>query len=157
MVHVLKATKIRIYRQLLQDGVFVLKKDFEFNHEETGVPNLHCFILVRSLKDKGFLEEIFNWGYTYYYLNKEGCEYLKEKLGISADNVIPKTFKPTTVNYISKDEDEEERPRRNFGARGARDEGRGARRGREGRREGAEDKPAGDAATETPAAEVSKE
>ena len=35
MVHVLKATKIRIYRQLLQDGVFVLKKDFEGNHEET--------------------------------------------------------------------------------------------------------------------------
>ena len=164
MVHVLKATKIRIYRQLLQDGVFVLKKDFEGTHEETSVPNLHCFILVRSLKDKGFLEEIFNWGFTYYYLNKEGCEHLKEKLGISADNVIPKTFKPSTVNYISKEEDEEERPRRPFGNRregGDRDGARGGDRdgrrrgvGREGRREGA----AEGAATEgAPAAETKEE
>ena len=101
---------------------------------------------MRSLKDKGFLEEIFNWGFTYYYLNKEGCEHLKEKLGISADNVIPKTFKPSNVNYISKEEDEEERPRRPFGGNrreGGRDGPRGGDRdgrerrgvGREGRKE----------------------
>jgi hypothetical protein len=135
-----------------------LKKDFEFNHEETGVPNLHCFILIRSLKDKGFLEEIFNWGYTYYYLNKEGCEHLKEKLGISADNVIPKTFKPSTVNYISRDEDEEERPRRNFGGRdGPREDRDRPRRGREGRKEATEETPAANVVAETPAAEVAQE
>lgn len=144
MVHVLKATKIRIYKQLLQDGVFVLKKDFEGSHEETGVPNLHCYLLVRSLKDRGFLEEIFNWGFTYYYLNKEGCEYLKTKLGISADNVIPKTFKASNVNFISKEEDEEDRPRRQFnkgGRTGGRDgqrDGRNRRVGRDARREGEE-------------------
>ncbi|EAS06405.1 40S ribosomal protein S10, putative (macronuclear) [Tetrahymena thermophila SB210] len=141
MVHVLKATKIRIYKQLLQDGVFVLKKDFEGHHEETGVPNLHCYILVRSLKDRGFLEEIFNWGFTYYYLNKEGCEYLKTKLGISADNVIPKTFKASNVNFISKEEDEEERPRRQFnkGGRTGERDGRNKRGvGRGTRREGEE-------------------
>lgn len=154
MVHVLKVTKIKIYKQLLQDGVFVLKKDFEGQHEETKVANLHCFILVRSLKDRGYLEEIFNWGFTYYYLNKEGCEYLKEKLGISADNVIPKTFKPSTTNYISKEEDDEERTRRPFGNRrdGGRDGQRGERDGRgRGRgvgREGRKDEGATEGAAE---------
>ena len=127
----LKATKIKIYRQLLQDGVFVLKKDFIGNHEETKVPNLHCFILVRALKDRGLLEEVFNWGYTYYYLNLKGCEYLKEKLGISADNVIPNTFKPNNKNYISKEDDDEEgRAKRRFGGAG-----RGGARGNDGGRD----------------------
>ena len=77
------------------------------------------------------LEEVFNWGYTYYYLNLKGCEYLKEKLGISADNVIPNTFKPNNKNYISKEDDDEEgRAKRRFGAGG-----RGGPRGNEGGRD----------------------
>ena len=30
-------------------------------HEETKVPNLHVWMLLRSLKDKGLVEEHFNW------------------------------------------------------------------------------------------------
>ncbi|EGR28291.1 hypothetical protein IMG5_179480, partial [Ichthyophthirius multifiliis] len=146
MVHVPKQTKIKIYKQLLNDGVFVLKKDFQGNHEETGVPNLHCYILLRSLKDRGLMEEVYNWGFTYLYLNLKGCEYLKEKLGISADNVIPNTFKASKQNYISREEEDEEgRAKRRFnnprgGARGEggrRGYGQGGRR-REGENQGEE-------------------
>ncbi|EGR31492.1 hypothetical protein IMG5_108110 [Ichthyophthirius multifiliis] len=131
MVHVPKQTKIKIYKQLLNDGVFVLKKDFQGNHEETNVPNLHCYILLRSLKDRGLMEEVYNWGFTYLYLNLKGCEYLKEKLGISADNVIPNTFKASKQNYISREEDDEEgKARRRMGGAGP----RGGNRGEGGRR-----------------------
>jgi len=36
---------------------------------------------MRSLKDKGLAELIFNWGYYYYYVNINGVKFLRDSLG----------------------------------------------------------------------------
>jgi len=35
-------------------------------------------MLMRSLKDKGFLELVYNWGYFYYYITTEGVAHLRQ-------------------------------------------------------------------------------
>jgi len=58
---------------LLAEGVIVVKKDFKLpKHSETDVPNLHVWMLMRSLKDRGLVDLVFNWQYYYYYVKLEG-------------------------------------------------------------------------------------
>jgi DNA-binding PadR family transcriptional regulator len=49
-------------------------------------------MLLRSLKDRGFVELIFNWQYYYYFLNENGKKYLAEFLGLT-EEVVPLTWK----------------------------------------------------------------
>ena len=56
MVLIQKADKKAIYRYLLQEGVVVLHKDFSTQaHKGTGVANIQVRMLLRSLKDRGFV------------------------------------------------------------------------------------------------------
>jgi small subunit ribosomal protein S10e len=93
MVLVSKADKKSIYRYLLLEGVIVFHKDFSTQpHKGTSVPNIAVRMLLKSLKDRGFVELVFNWQYFYYFLNAEGKKYLSEYLGLTED-VIPLTWK----------------------------------------------------------------
>ena len=77
MVLVQKADKKTVYRYLLHEGVIVFHKDFSvLPHKGTGVQNIHVRMLLRSLKDRGFVDLVFNWQYFYYFLNAEGKKYI---------------------------------------------------------------------------------
>jgi small subunit ribosomal protein S10e len=93
MVQIQKQDKKRVYTYLLKEGVIVIQKDFSLDpHKATGVPNLQVWMLLRSLKDRGFVELIFNWQYYYYFLNENGKKYLAEFLGLT-EEVVPLTWK----------------------------------------------------------------
>ena len=63
MVLVPKENKKKIYRYLLQEGVIVVKKDSYLpKHQQIAdVTNLHVMMIIKSLKSKGLLNEIFSW------------------------------------------------------------------------------------------------
>lgn len=93
MVQIQKSDKKNVYRYLLQEGVIVFHKDFsEQAHKGTGVANIQVRMLLRSLKDRGFVELVFNWQYFYYFLNAEGKKYISEFMGLTED-VVPLTWK----------------------------------------------------------------
>ena len=93
MVLIQKADKKAVYRYLLQEGVIVHHKDYSTQvHKGTGVSNIQVRMLLRSLKDRGFVELVFNWQYFYYFLNAEGKKYVSEFLGLTED-VVPLTWK----------------------------------------------------------------
>ena len=54
-------------------------------------------MVVKSLKSRGFLEEVFNWQWCYYFLNEKGVKYLVNFLGLRED-VVPATYKKTKLN-----------------------------------------------------------
>jgi hypothetical protein len=58
-------------------------------------------MLLRSLKDRGFVELIFNWQYYYYFLNENGKKYLAEFLGLT-EEVVPLTWKYYFSLYLEK-------------------------------------------------------
>ena len=63
MVLVSKENKRKIYEYLLNEGVLVVKKDSYLpKHQHlTDVPNLHVMMIVKSLKSKGFVQDVFCW------------------------------------------------------------------------------------------------
>ena len=93
MVQIQKSEKKAVYRYLLQEGVIVFHKDFTTQpHKGTNVPNIHVRALLRSLKDRGLVELVFNWQYFYYFINNEGKKFLSEFLGLT-EEVVPLTWK----------------------------------------------------------------
>ena len=71
----------------------VIHKDYTTQpHKGTNVANIHARTLLRSLKDRGFVELVFNWQYFYYFINNEGKKYLTEFLGLT-EEVVPLTWK----------------------------------------------------------------
>jgi small subunit ribosomal protein S10e len=88
-------------------------------HETLDVPNLHCFLVMRSLLSRKFVTEVFSWQWHYYFLKNEGVKFLREYLGLPAD-VIPNTHR---IDKSVKKEDEE-------GAEGQEQREGGERRGR---------------------------
>ena len=47
---------------------------------------------IHSLFFLNFQQETFNWNYYYYYLTKEGIDYLRQYLALPAD-IVPATLK----------------------------------------------------------------
>jgi small subunit ribosomal protein S10e len=74
--------------------VLVVKKDkyAEKHSEELNMPNLEVMMLLKSFASKGYVKEVFNWQWYYYYLTNEGIEYLREYLALPAD-IVPATLK----------------------------------------------------------------
>ncbi|MCL4122095.1 UNVERIFIED_CONTAM: hypothetical protein GTU68_055315 [Idotea baltica] len=84
MVLVQKSDKKTIYRYLLSEGVIVIHKDFTVApHKGTNVPNIQVWMVLRSLKDRGFVDVVFSWQYYYYFLNAEGKKFIAEYLGLT--------------------------------------------------------------------------
>jgi len=101
MVQIQRSEKKSVYRYLLQEGVIVLHKDFTNEpHKGTNVPNIHVRKLLRSLKDRGFLDLIFSWQTYYYLLNNEGKKHLSEELNLT-EEVLPLTWKYIS-SYLEK-------------------------------------------------------
>ena len=99
------------------------------------MPNLHVWVMMRSLKSRGVLEEVFNWRHHYFTVKSEGLKVLRDALGIVEDNIVPITFKKTKKDHMGKEEGynrilDEDRPKREGGSRG----GRGTRGARQGAR-----------------------
>jgi small subunit ribosomal protein S10e len=63
MVLVSKENKRKIYEYLLNEGVIVVKKDgYLPKHQHLkDVPNLQVMMIVKSLKSKGFVQDVFCW------------------------------------------------------------------------------------------------
>merc|ERR1712072_1235198 len=113
MVLIKRAVKSTVYKYLLQEGVIVVKKDFNKpKHEETGCKNLEVWMLLRSLKDMNHVDLVYNWQYYYYYVKTEGVAYLREALGIVEENVAPITFKNTKKTHLGRAENDEEDERK---------------------------------------------
>jgi len=92
--------------------VLVCKKDFYIpSHAVLEIPNLgfdfvvqfffnfltppfplEVMMLMKSLKSRGYVKELFNWRHLYYFLTEEGVEYLREYLHLPP-SVIPATHK----------------------------------------------------------------
>ena len=136
MVLVSRKDKIKIYTYLLKEGVFCFKKDYANKNENLDIPNLNCFLVIRSLASRKFVTEIFSWQWHYYCLTEKGVEYLRKYLGLP-DSIIPNTHKfeeqPKEEENEENEEKEEKRERR--GGRG-RGRGRGGKRGGRTQQEG---------------------
>lgn len=133
MVLVSKENKRRVYEYLLKEGVIVVKKDAYLpKHQHlTEVPNLQVMMVVKSLRSKGFLSEVFNWGWSYNFITNKGVAFLVKELGkkllsilganfwfsilgLPAD-IVPATFKKrraTTAAPKVKGEEGDEKPMR---------------------------------------------
>ena len=157
MVLVPTKEKVKIYTYFLQEGVFACKKDNTSKNETLDIPNLHCFLVMRSLISRKFATEIFSWQWHYYFLTPEGIKYLREYLGLPS-TVIPNTYKVNTENNEEeqpKEEGEEGEERKGKGERRGRGRGRGGRGGRGGRRGGRRggEEEGGEETQEAPASE----
>ena len=154
MVLVPLKEKVKIYTYFLQEGVFACKKDNTSKNETLDIPNLHCFLVMRSLISRKFATEIFKWQWHYYFLTPEGIKYLREYLGLPA-TVIPNTYKVSTENNDEEQKEEgEEGERRGGERRRGRGRPRGGRGGRRGGRRGGEGEEGGQEETkEAPASE----
>ena len=159
MVLVPLKEKVKLYTYFLSEGVFACKKDNTTNHSYLQIPNLHCFLVMRSLVSRGMATEIFSWQWHYYFLTKKGVEYLREYLGLPA-NIVPKTYKLDEVEEQPKEEGGEENEekkggerRERGGERRGRGRPRGGRGGRRGGRRGGEE----EAGQETKEAETPAE
>ena len=141
MVLVPLKEKVKLYTFFLKEGVFACRKDNTTNNENLQIPNLHCFLIMRSLVSRGMATEIFSWRWHYYFLTKKGVDYLREYLGLPA-NIVPNTYKLEEEEQQKEEggeEGEEKKERRDRGERreGGERKGRGrARGGRGGRRGG---------------------
>ena len=141
MVLVPLKEKVKLYTFFLKEGVFACRKDNTTNNGNLQIPNLHCFLIMRSLVSRGMATEIFSWRWHYYFLTKKGVDYLREYLGLPA-NIVPNTYKLEEEEQPKEEggeEGEEKKERRDRGERreGGERKGRGrARGGRGGRRGG---------------------
>ena len=160
MVLVPLKEKVKLYTFFLKEGVFACRKDNTTNNENLQIPNLHCFLIMRSLVSRGMATEIFSWRWHYYFLTKKGVDYLREYLGLPA-NIVPNTYKleeeeqPKEEGGEEGEEKKERRDRgerREGGERKGRGRGRGGRGGRRGGRRGGEEE-GGEPETKEEAAE----
>jgi small subunit ribosomal protein S10e len=120
MVLVAKENRRAIFEYLLREGVIVVKKDAYMPAHQTltQIPNLQAMMVVKSLKSKGALNEVYNWGWSYYFLKDEGITFLIKELGLPADaKILPNTHsKKRKVMVQSGDsktkgeDDEDEKP-----------------------------------------------
>ncbi len=157
MVLVPTKEKVKIYTYFLQEGVFACKKDNVSKNETLDIPNLHCFLVMRSLISRKFATEIFKWQWHYYFLTPEGIQYLRDYLGLP-NTVIPNTYKVNEPNEEEqKEEGEEGEGERKRGERKGERRGRGRGRGGRGRgrggKRGGEDEGGEEESKEVPASE----
>lgn len=99
-------------------------------HHILKVPNLHVNMAMLSLKSRGYVTEVFNWQWHYYFLTDAGVEYLRGYLHLPAE-IIPATLKKAPIKALGGREEA-------FGGRGERRPFGDRKEGREGgyRREG---------------------
>ena len=120
MVLVSKEERRTIFSYLLKDGVIVVKKDAYLpRHQQiTDVANLHVMMIVKYLKSRGCLNEVYSWGWSYLFLTNSGVEYLIKELGLPVDcMIVPATHAKKRVKVVAPtkegkegEEEAEEKP-----------------------------------------------
>jgi len=104
MVLIAKKHRRDVYMHLLQEGVMVVKKDVNLvKHQVVDVPNLEVMMLIRSLKSREYVTEVFNWQWAYYTLTSKGVKFLRRYLGLP-EEVVPATMKKTSRRKEDGDE-----------------------------------------------------
>lgn len=107
MVIVSKQEKRQIFMYLLKEGVITVPKDsYQPKHDHLDMPNLKVQMIVKSLKSRGYLNDVFCWNWSYYTVTPAGVKYLVEQLGVSAE-VVPATYKKKRVVQQPKADDAE--------------------------------------------------
>lgn len=87
-----KQNRKLIYQSLFNEGVLVVKKDFNApRHADIEVPNLQVIKAMQSLKSRNYVTEQFNWQWHYFFLTDEGINYLRSFLNIP-ESVVPATI-----------------------------------------------------------------
>merc|ERR1712083_1098374 len=86
-----KQKKKVIYSYLLNEGVCALKEETVGKHDQTKVDNVKVMCVMTSMVSQGFATETFAWAHRYYTVTPEGCSFLRAQLGITKENVNPKT------------------------------------------------------------------
>merc|ERR1711881_569347 len=89
--------RIAIYEALFKDGVMVAIKDCnkpKHANLET-IPNLQVIKAMQSLKSRGYVRENFAWRHFYWYLTKEGIQYLRDYLHLPPE-IVPATLRKAT-------------------------------------------------------------
>ena len=89
MVLVSKENKRKIFEYLLREGVIVVKKDsyLPFHQQLTDVPNLEVMMIVKSLKSRNLLQDVYNWQWCYYFITTKGVSFLVKELGMPFRNL----------------------------------------------------------------------
>lgn len=75
-----------------------------------------------SLKSRGYVREVFNWQWHYYFLTDAGIEYLRGYLHLPAE-IIPQTLKKAPIKQLGGGEVRERSERRPYGDRKEREGG----------------------------------
>merc|ERR1711998_34649 len=94
-VLVSRDNKRTTFTYLLREGVIVVKKDayLPVHQQVNNVPNLHVMMITKSLKSRGYLNEVYNWGWRYYFLTNDGVQFLIKELGLPVDaKILPATW-----------------------------------------------------------------
>merc|ERR1719215_2466927 len=105
MVLVSRENRRAIFEYLLREGVVVVKKDayLPAHQQLSNIANLHVMMIVKSLKSRGYLNEVYTWGWNYYFLTNAGVKFLINELGLPADSkIVPNTHtkKRQTVQAV---------------------------------------------------------
>ena len=107
MVLVQRSDRRIVFEYLLREGVIVVKKDayLPAHQQITSVPNLHIQMIVKSLMSRKYLNQVYNWGWSYYFLTNAGVKFLIEELGLPADSkIVPATHtKKRAVIPVAKE------------------------------------------------------
>ena len=119
MVLVSREDRRTMFEYLLKEGVIVVKKDAYLPHhgQITSCTNLHVMMIVKSLKSQGCLNEVYSWGWSYYFLTNQGVEFLIKNLGLPVDcMIVPATHAKKRAKVVvtkegkEGEEGEEEKP-----------------------------------------------
>ena len=121
MVLVSKKDRRVVFEYLLREGVIVVKKDSYLpQHQQvTSVPNLHVQMIVKSLLSRKYLNQVYNWGWSYYFLTNAGVKFLIEELGLPADSkIVPATHTKKRAVVVAPKEGKEGQEGETAGAEG---------------------------------------
>merc|ERR1712048_973094 len=134
MVHVKKQERSTLFAYLLNEGVIAVKEENVGKHEQTKIDNLKVICVMTSLESRGFAKKTYTWQHRYFTITTEGCQFLRTQLGITKENVNPKTHQqrpqeqPQYQGGERGDRRQMTRGRGGFGrGRGGFGEGRGPR------------------------------
>merc|ERR1712139_173958 len=79
-------------------------------------------VVMKSLESRNFAKRTFTWQHRYYTITTEGCSYLRASLGITKENVNPKTHQ---IKPVEQYQGAREGGRQMTRGRGTRGGGRG--------------------------------
>merc|ERR1712188_333509 len=90
--------KQTLYAYLLNEGVCTVKEENTGKHEQTKIENLKVMNVMVSMESRGFAKKTFVWNHRYYTITNEGCAFLRDQLGVTNQNVNPKTHQQKPVD-----------------------------------------------------------